>query len=258
MYAQGLTVLDLRNTLPNLKTLILSLSYDPSHDDYLASTLLPTGPFAALTCGPDDAGATTDGPNPEDSGDHLIAAVEEADRAASVRTTRSSRSGSNASTIRPGQRATSDGHSEPSASRDSGDGAQGSGEDAATDARLSALTAGSGADSTSVSHAARSKRRGRRRASSNSSEKVTLVTSVQKPPGQVDAQGTAASGSATTAGSTGGGGYGAKLREGLWSVVAGNAGRRDPSTAGRQAPSAAADGTSVAAQPLTGVDGGAE
>ena len=46
MFSQGLTVLDLRNTLPNLMTLMLSLSYDPSHDDYLASTLLPTGPFA--------------------------------------------------------------------------------------------------------------------------------------------------------------------------------------------------------------------
>lgn len=31
MYSQGLTVIDLRNTLPNLKALILSLSYDPSH-----------------------------------------------------------------------------------------------------------------------------------------------------------------------------------------------------------------------------------
>lgn len=31
MYSQNLIVLDLRNTLPNLKTLILSLSFDPSH-----------------------------------------------------------------------------------------------------------------------------------------------------------------------------------------------------------------------------------
>lgn len=31
MYTQNLIVLDLRNTLPNLKTLLLSLSYDPSH-----------------------------------------------------------------------------------------------------------------------------------------------------------------------------------------------------------------------------------
>lgn len=31
MYSQSLTVLDLRNTLPNLKSLILLLSYDPSH-----------------------------------------------------------------------------------------------------------------------------------------------------------------------------------------------------------------------------------
>lgn len=31
MYSQGLTVIDLRNTLPNLMSLILALSYDPSH-----------------------------------------------------------------------------------------------------------------------------------------------------------------------------------------------------------------------------------
>ncbi|KAI5474591.1 uv radiation resistance protein [Pseudohyphozyma bogoriensis] len=42
MYSQGLTVLDLRNTLPNLKSLLLSLSYDPSHESYAASTLVPS------------------------------------------------------------------------------------------------------------------------------------------------------------------------------------------------------------------------
>ncbi|GAA5858871.1 hypothetical protein JCM8547_007136 [Rhodosporidiobolus lusitaniae] len=47
MHSQNLTVLDLRNTLPNLKTLVLSLSYDPSHADYRASTLLPVPPFLA-------------------------------------------------------------------------------------------------------------------------------------------------------------------------------------------------------------------
>ncbi|GAA6021710.1 hypothetical protein JCM10207_008551 [Rhodosporidiobolus poonsookiae] len=47
MYSQRLTCLDLRNTLPNLKTLVLSLSYDPSHADYASSTLLPEAPFAA-------------------------------------------------------------------------------------------------------------------------------------------------------------------------------------------------------------------
>ncbi|GAA5917328.1 hypothetical protein JCM5296_000947 [Sporobolomyces johnsonii] len=55
MYSQGLTVLDLRNTLPNLKSLILSLSYDPSHSDYLSSTLLPPPLFAAAPA--DDAPA---------------------------------------------------------------------------------------------------------------------------------------------------------------------------------------------------------
>ncbi|GAA5823932.1 hypothetical protein JCM11251_003350 [Rhodosporidiobolus azoricus] len=45
MYSQSLTVLDLRNTLPNLKTLLLSLSYESSHPDYRAATLLPVAPF---------------------------------------------------------------------------------------------------------------------------------------------------------------------------------------------------------------------
>lgn len=31
MYSQSLTVIDLRNTLPNLKSLLLTLSFDPSH-----------------------------------------------------------------------------------------------------------------------------------------------------------------------------------------------------------------------------------
>ncbi|ORY89124.1 hypothetical protein BCR35DRAFT_192899 [Leucosporidium creatinivorum] len=39
MYSQGLTVIDLRNTLPNLKSLILALSYDPSHSEFTALTL---------------------------------------------------------------------------------------------------------------------------------------------------------------------------------------------------------------------------
>ncbi|GAA5932573.1 hypothetical protein JCM1841_004317 [Sporobolomyces salmonicolor] len=62
MYSQGLTVLDLRNTLPNLKSLILSLSYDPSHTDYLSSTLLPPPLFAAAPA--DDASAEGPGTRP--------------------------------------------------------------------------------------------------------------------------------------------------------------------------------------------------
>ncbi|KAM0753636.1 hypothetical protein T439DRAFT_377803 [Meredithblackwellia eburnea MCA 4105] len=57
MYSQGLTVIDLRNTLPNLKALILSLSYDPSHSEFSASSLVspfqlpnpPDPPLAGLT-----------------------------------------------------------------------------------------------------------------------------------------------------------------------------------------------------------------
>ena len=63
MYTQNLIVLDLRNTLPNLKTLLLSLSYDPSHSYVLplhlkaltdekyrsfASSILITKPISPL------------------------------------------------------------------------------------------------------------------------------------------------------------------------------------------------------------------
>ncbi|GAA6062663.1 hypothetical protein JCM10212_000563 [Sporobolomyces blumeae] len=47
MYSQNLTVLDLRNTLPNLKTLILSLSYDEGHEAFRDATLEPESTFVA-------------------------------------------------------------------------------------------------------------------------------------------------------------------------------------------------------------------
>ncbi|GAA5876724.1 hypothetical protein JCM16303_006262 [Sporobolomyces ruberrimus] len=46
MYSQNLTVLDLRNTLPNLKTLVLSLSYGEWTLDYAKASLQPEGVFA--------------------------------------------------------------------------------------------------------------------------------------------------------------------------------------------------------------------
>ncbi|GAA5967976.1 hypothetical protein JCM3765_005564 [Sporobolomyces pararoseus] len=46
MYSQNLTVLDLRNTLPNLKTLVLSLSYGEWTDDYAKASLRSEGIFS--------------------------------------------------------------------------------------------------------------------------------------------------------------------------------------------------------------------
>lgn len=71
MYSQTLTVLDLRNTLPNLKTLVLSLSHDPSHPDYRASNLLPLPPFdvadtsreSSRSRSPSPAGSSVDSAN---------------------------------------------------------------------------------------------------------------------------------------------------------------------------------------------------
>jgi hypothetical protein len=46
MYSQNLTVLDLRNTLPNLKTLVLSLSHGEWSEEYAKASLRPEGLFA--------------------------------------------------------------------------------------------------------------------------------------------------------------------------------------------------------------------
>ncbi|KWU45975.1 hypothetical protein RHOSPDRAFT_32454 [Rhodotorula sp. JG-1b] len=191
MFSQGLTVLDLRNTLPNLMTLMLSLSYDPSHDDYLASTLLPTGPFAdqpssvavddvedAPVASADDNEASSLDAEilVSDVGDPGTSSVPASDEAASL--------------------------TEPPAPSET---------------------------STAVTPASRKGRRLRRRSSSSASEKVTLVTTVQKAAAQQHGR-SSSSGSTASNGSGGGGtGYGAKLREGLWTVVAGSAGRRESS-----------------------------
>ncbi|GAA5991634.1 hypothetical protein JCM10908_001064 [Rhodotorula pacifica] len=241
MFSQGLTVLDLRNTLPNLMTLMLSLSYDPSHDDYLASTLLPTGPFAAahpaLTTEEleDEPSTSTEDPTSKGRADTL----QGNDRA--TVTTRSSRSGSNASTIRPsklnGTRdVNGDSNDVPTSSQD------------ATDAASLPVTEPASTTNTKFAPTGRKGRRAaRRRSSSSASEKITLVTTVQKTAqahhGRSSSSGSTASngsgGSTATGG--GGGGYGAKLREGLWTVVAGSAGRRDSSGPRETATTAAVD-----------------
>lgn len=250
MLSQGLTVLDLRNTLPNLMTLMLSLSYDPSHDDYLAATLSPTGPFASrpptlASNGNDDDDDETYGHPPSIS----VGSTE----AGSFRT-RTSRSGSNASTIRPSRPRTV-----KNAEADAGcvnaqsvsTGGEGALLLAHTPAAPEAAAIAAAAAATADTHAAtphgRKSRCSRRRSSSNASEKVTLVTTVPKaaaaqqhgrssPSGSATSNGTIEghnhSGGVGGGGGSGGGagsGYGAKLREGLWTVVAGSAGRRESS-----------------------------
>lgn len=63
MYSESLTVLDLRNTLPNLKTLVLSLSFGEWSDEYAKASLRPEGVFAAAC-----AEAEETGPPPEPTG----------------------------------------------------------------------------------------------------------------------------------------------------------------------------------------------
>ncbi|BGP42347.1 hypothetical protein JCM10449v2_006352 [Rhodotorula kratochvilovae] len=219
MYSQGLTVLDLRNTLPNLKTLVLSLSYDPSHADYREATLLPAAPFA-------------DPPPPREEEEENPAQWGEPAPAAR---TRSSRSSSLASTIRaPRARSSRSRDSSRSSRRSSllherndegaADGGEGEGAPKPTlrgangDAHGAGETeespAPNGAATTPAPPAvtapvARAEKRVLPASSTPASAPPSgppLKLRVVKPASSV----------------TGGGGYGAKIREGLWSAVAGN------------------------------------
>ncbi|KAG0657973.1 hypothetical protein C6P46_006145 [Rhodotorula mucilaginosa] len=226
---QGLTVLDLRNTLPNLMTLMLSLSYDPSHDDYLASTLLPTGPFADQPPSPvavdDVEDARVASADDDEASSLLRPNGTQGEERASTRT-RSSRSGSNASTIRPSR------PQENTETLISDVGDPGTSSAPASDAAASLAEPRSSADAgPAPTPTSRSKgRRLRRRSSSSASEKVTLVTTVQKAAAQQHDRSSSSGSTASSIGSGGGGtGYGAKLGEGLWTVVAGSAGRRESS-----------------------------
>ena len=239
MFSQGLTVLDLRNTLPNLMTLMLSLSYDPSHDDYLASTLLPTGPFAdqppavAVADVEDAPVASAEDERPNGA---------QGEERASTRT-RSSRSGSNASTIRP-SRPQEDAETLISDVGENPGTSSAPANDEAASLAEPRSSAGAGPTPTS-----RKGRRLRRRSSSSASEKVTLVTTVQKAAAAQQHGRSSSSGSTASneSGAGGGTGYGAKLREGLWTVVAGSAGRRESS--GPREPAAPVEDRSHTAAP---------
>lgn len=241
MFSQGLTVLDLRNTLPNLMTLMLSLSYDPSHGDYLASTLLPTGPFAdqppavAVADVEDAPVASAEDERPNGA---------QGEERASTRT-RSSRSGSNASTIRP-SRPQEDAETLISDVGENPGTSSAPANDEAASLAEPRSSAGAGPTPTPTS---RKGRRLRRRSSSSASEKVTLVTTVQKAAAAQQHGRSSSSGSTASneSGAGGGTGYGAKLREGLWTVVAGSAGRRESS--GPREPAAPVEDRSHTAAP---------
>lgn len=250
MFSQGLTVLDLRNTLPNLMTLMLSLSYDPSHDDYLASTLLPTGPFAdqPSPVAVDDDGEDAPVASADDEASSLLRPNgAQGEECASTRT-RSLRSGSNASTIRPSRRQEAE-----ILVSDLGDPGTSSVPARDEAASLTVPAASSEASTAAVTPTSRKgRRRLRRRSSSSASEKVTLVTAtVAQQHGRSSSSGgsPASNGSASGAGGGTGYGYGAKLREGLWTVVAGSAGRRESS--GPRDAATPAEDRSHAAAPTT-------
>ncbi|KAJ8293172.1 5'-AMP-activated protein kinase subunit gamma [Rhodotorula toruloides] len=257
MYSQRLIVLDLRNTLPNLKSLILSLSYDPSHADYRNSTLLPSGPFAGveaeeeeLPASPTEAAAlaeaTTGAVNLEDDD-------ERGRDGASSRMTRSS---SNASTIRA-----------PSTSRQS-NGADADPPNSPTPSVRSVNGDATGSDSSWVvsgNGSGRTTPTNRRRKDTekriiparedSSAHHVSLTIKSTRPASIKTAR------SRTSSNASNSSGYGAKIRDGLWSAVAGGSGsreRREGRKGRRSAMEVGADGgegevasTHAAMEPLT-------
>ncbi|TNY17669.1 UV radiation resistance protein and autophagy-related subunit 14-domain-containing protein [Rhodotorula diobovata] len=238
MYSQGLTVLDLRNTLPNLKTLILSLSYDPSHADYLSATLRPSAVFSG------SGEAATEG---EDA-----PAGDEAPPASTTTTTTTtttgkggrSRSSSQASTIRPASRAGSSSRtSSRSSSRRGSSGVVGGAEEEEEEAaaRPGSPVAPSPEPAAGLAPNAPPRPNGHAnggptpassRHEPTRAEKRT-VPAAPTEPGAVSSLGAAAgtglkvrvgksAGGAATTGGAGGAGYAARIRDGLWSAVAGN------------------------------------
>ncbi|GAA5842120.1 hypothetical protein JCM9279_002792 [Rhodotorula babjevae] len=267
MYSQGLTVLDLRNTLPNLKTLILSLSYDPSHADYLSATLLPSTIFS------DDPSPSTAEPDGSSDVDLLLA--DEVSTAAAQddptsATNGRSRSSSLASTIRPSHAKKSSSASRTSSrssSRRSSRTRSGSGEGGSSEGRqaspASLVDDGTAAAlPAAVSGGASSERRSR---SSSNGHANGAVASARAPAAAPRAEKRAvpvpapepvpvgssapssglkvrvvkpAGGSATgdgggRAAGGRGGGYGARIRDGLWSAVAGNVAAAGGASGGR-------------------------
>ncbi|GAA5930626.1 hypothetical protein JCM3775_003827 [Rhodotorula graminis] len=266
MYSQGLTVLDLRNTLPNLKTLILSLSYDPSHADYLSATLLPStifsdaaSPAAADVDSSNDAGYVVD--------DGASRADEQGEP--SSMTNGRSRSSSLASTIRP-SRAKSASSASRTSSRSSSRrssrtrGGDGEGDGPGGRAASPASLAQDGGSAAPRAPAPNDASRDRRSRSSNghangaapSSRAPAAAARAEKRAVPVPAPGPVSVGSSAPspglkvrvvkpaggapagdgggrAAGGGGGGYGARIRDGLWSAVAGNVAAAGGGSGGR-------------------------
>ncbi|BGP34260.1 hypothetical protein JCM10296v2_006075 [Rhodotorula toruloides] len=225
MYSQRLIVLDLRNTLPNLKSLILSLSYDPSHADYRNSTLLPSGPFAdgeaeeeERAASPTDAATLAEPPS--ETGEAEAPDDERGRDGASSRMTRSS---SNASTIRASSTsrqfngADADPPNSPTPSVKSVNG------DAAGSDSSSAIHGHSSGRTTPTNRRRKDteKRIIPARDDSSANRPISLSVKSTRPASTKAARSRSSSNASNSSG------YGAKIRDRLWSAVAGGSGSRE-------------------------------
>ncbi|GAA5910087.1 hypothetical protein JCM8208_000951 [Rhodotorula glutinis] len=262
MYSQGLTVLDLRNTLPNLKTLILSLSYDPSHTDYLSATLLPSPIFA------DDLTPSTAEPNNASDVGHLLddtASSATAQDEPSSTTSGRSRSSSLASTIRPSHAKSASGASRTSSRSSSRRSSRTRGEGDDAERRFGspaspvedgeAATRAPGPDHDRHERRSRSSSNGHANGAASTRSPSSAAARAEKRAVPVPALEPVPVGSSAPSpglkvrvvkpvggatageggGAAGGGGYGARIRDGLWSAVAGNVAAAGGAPGGRGA-----------------------
>ncbi|GAA5940713.1 uncharacterized protein JCM15063_006338 [Sporobolomyces koalae] len=240
MYSRGLTVLDLRNTLPNLKTLVLSLSFGEWTEEYTRASLRPASPFGQVPIeeydlvdreeeaqqeeGQRGTGASQSEPStiPESSIESLPPreehGVEEEDETSCTRSRSSSMASSSTIRILPTSRPSSPPPTSSSAAC------------VATTARTKSQRSSSRDSKASTSTLTATKRS----TGGNTIEKPLVATREVTAKGGIDGSKpvnrtrnrTGSGGSAAA----GGGGYGSRFANSVWAAVAGKAGDRDHSS----------------------------
>ncbi|BGP02229.1 hypothetical protein RTG_02412 [Rhodotorula toruloides ATCC 204091] len=224
MYSQHLIVLDLRNTLPNLKSLILSLSYDPSHADYRNSTLLPSELFVGIEDEEEERAASPTAaagaaPPIEDAG-----AVDEGDdeRGRDGASSRMTRSSSNASTIRASSMSRQSNGADPDSPNSPTPSVKSTNGDAAGSDSSSLVNGHSSGRTTPTNRRRKDTEKRLIPPRDNSSAHPISLSVKSTRPASIKA-----ARSRTSSHASNSSGYGAKIRDGLWSAVAGGSGSRE-------------------------------
>ncbi|GAA5822751.1 hypothetical protein JCM5353_000653 [Sporobolomyces roseus] len=252
MYSQNLTVLDLRNTLPNLKTLVLSLSYGEWSEEYRQASLDPIftdpdqvddshetvthleeeegvidlneqGGSSQSSNGSNESNSSDPSTTPETSIESLPPRGEEegseVSASSSVPSTRSRSSSlaSAASTIKVSDPTTTAATKlKRSSSRDSKSSNSRRGGGGGIEKLVPAHTS----STTTVSSNSPS-------SSGGSNNKITTVNGTDGGRGKLEKGKTSRVRTTSTSSSAGGGGYGSRFANSVWSAVAGKAGERE-------------------------------